>query len=409
MAVLEARPLFLYTGNWEWTQPWTFFRSGFYVGLVAVVLLAASLWQSRRLDHLLIAIFTLVNYAATVGQNRFGYYLVPASALVAGWLCTRLLDWGGVPHAGNPRPNIKPWLPLQREVAIVLVAGIAVAPNLVPAALTTTRAGGMPEYWAAAMEWLRTSTPEPFDAPGYYLARYGAENPAAKYTVMNWWDQGYWLIQAAHRVPVSNPTQGGAPAAAAFLTATDEQAALAILKTDRARYVMVDWELPFRDAGNGALAGRFQNLADWAGIPTSRFYSLCYTRERDTDPWTPSWIYTEAYYQTMVYRLMVLGGMGTASANNTWVVRKQQRLDTTGREFCEVSNAQSYPSADEAKRAAASRGPEFVAVGRTPWQPAFPVAGVAGLRLVQEFREAQQKPNETPMVRVFEVIEPTRP
>ena len=44
------------------------------------------------------------------------------------------------------------------------------------------------------------------------------------------------------------------------------------------------------------------------------------------------------------------------------------------------------------------------AVGRTPWQPAFPVAGVTGLRVVQEFREAQQKPNETPMVRVFEVI-----
>ena len=32
MAVLEARPLFLYTGNWEWSQPWMFFRSGFYVG-----------------------------------------------------------------------------------------------------------------------------------------------------------------------------------------------------------------------------------------------------------------------------------------------------------------------------------------------------------------------------------------
>lgn len=406
MAVLEARPLFLYTGNWEWMQPWTFFRSGFYVGLLAVLLLAVSTWKSGRLDHLLIVIFTLTNYLATVGQNRFGYYLVPASAVVAGWLCVRVLDWGGVPHAGNPRTTVKRWLPLQREVAVALVAGIAVAPNLVPAALTTTRAGGMPEYWAATMEWFRTTTPEPFDAPGYYYARYGSANPLAKYTVMNWWDQGYWLIQAAHRVPVSNPTQGGAPAAAAFLTATDEQAALAILKADRARYVVVDWELPFRDAGNGALAGRFQNLADWAGIPTSRFYSLCYTRERDTDPWTPSWIYTEAYYQTMAYRLMVLGGTGTAAANNTWVLRKQQRLDTTGREFCEVSNAQSYSSADEAKRVAASRGPEFVAVGRTPWQPAFPVASVTGLRLVQEFREAQQKPNETPMVRVFEVIEP---
>ena len=266
MGVLEARPLFLYTGNWVWTQPWTFFRSGFYVGIVAVVFLAASLWKSRRLDHLLIVIFTLVNYAATLGQNRFGYYLVPASALVAGWLCMRLLDWGGVPHAGNPQPQVNRWLPAQREVAIVLVAGLAIAPNLVPAALTTTRAGGMPGYWAAAMEWLRTSTPEPFDAPGYYYARYATANPAASYTVMNWWDQGYWLVQAAHRVPVSNPTQGGAPTSAAFLTSTDEAAALEMLKGERARYVMVDWELPFRDAGNGALAGRFQT---W---PTGRAF-----------------------------------------------------------------------------------------------------------------------------------------
>ncbi len=405
MAVLEARPLFLYTGNWAWTQPWVFFRSGFYVGLLAVVGLAASVWKTHRLDHLLIVIFTLVNYVATVGQNRFGYYLVPASALVAGWLCTRVLDWGGVPHAGNPQPRITPLVPMQRELAIVLVAGLAVAPNLVAAALTTTRAGGMPGYWAAAMEWLRTSTPEPFASPDYYYSRYGDTNPPAAYTVMNWWDQGYWLVQAAHRVPVSNPTQSGAPQAAAFLTSTDEAVALQILKANRARFVLVDWELPFRDTGNGTLAGRFQNLADWARIPTSRFYSLCYARDRDTDPWAPSWIYYEPYYQTMTYRLMVLGGMGANPANNTWVVRKQQRQDETGREFCEVSQPRAYASADEAKRAAAGRGPEFVVVGRTPWQPAFPVPPTTGLRVAQEFGEPQQKPNESPMVRVFEVIQ----
>ena len=55
MAVLEARPLFLYTGNWTWSQPWTFFRSGFYVGIVAVVWLAIATWRSRRIEHLLIA------------------------------------------------------------------------------------------------------------------------------------------------------------------------------------------------------------------------------------------------------------------------------------------------------------------------------------------------------------------
>ena len=76
-----------------------------------------------------------------------------------------------------------------------------------------------------------------------------------------------------------------------------------------------------------------------------------------------------------------------------------------GREFCELSNAQSYATADEAKRAAAERGPGFIAVGRTPWQPAFPVPSVTGLREVQNFRESTQKASESPMVRIFEVIQ----
>ena len=103
---------------------------------------------------------------------------------------------------------------------------------------------------------------------------------------------------------------------------------------------------------------------------------------------------------------MVLGGQAAAPANNTWVVRKRMKLDTSGREFCEVSSARLFATADEAKREAARLGPEFVAVGRTPWQPAFPVPAVAGLRLAQEFRDPQQQANESPMVRVFEVIEP---
>lgn len=404
MAVLESRPLFLYTGNWTWLQPWTFFRSGFYLGALAVIALAATLWRSRRLDHLLIAIFTIAAFIATIGQNRFGYYLVPATAVVIGWLSVCVLDWGGVPHAGNPKPKVRAVIPLQREAAVILVAGLAIAPNLVPAALTTTRGGGMPDYWAEAMAWLRSSTPEPFGADAIYTARYGASNPAASYSVMNWWDQGYWVVQAGRRVPVSNPTQVRAPNAAAFYAATDEHEALDMLAADRARYVLVDWELPFREDSAGALAGRFQNLADWAGIPTSRFYSLCYTHARELDPWEPIWLFHEPYYQSMVYRLMVAGGQRVVPQNNTYVVTIRDRVDDTGRQFCEVTGRQRFPSVDAARAAAEKMGAAARVVGLSPWEPAFVVPPVTGLRIVQEFRDANQKPGESPMVRIFEVV-----
>jgi hypothetical protein len=223
---------------------------------------------------------------------------------------------------------------------------------------------------------------------------------------MNWWDQGYWITQTARRVPVSNPTQSRATKSAEFFTATDEADAIAKLAADRARYVIVDWELPFRDGADGALAGRFQNLADWAGAPASRFYSLCFSRQADAGPWQPTWLYREAYYQTMVYRLMVLGGAASRPVDSTFVVNIRQRQDLDGRAFCEVVDRRQYATPEEAKLAASQRGPGFEAVGLTPWQPAFSVPAIAGLKISSEFRDPAQKPNESPMVRIFEVTRP---
>lgn len=409
MAVLEARPLFLYTGNWTWSQPWTFFRSGFYVGLLAIAGLSLATWRSRRPDHILILCFTATNYVATFGQNRFGYYLVPSTAVVISWLAVRVLDWGGVPHRDNPDPRPKNPLPFQREVAVIIIAGVMIAPNLAPAAFTTTRAGGMPQYWFEAMQWLRTKTPEPFGSADFYYARYGNTAARASFNVMNWWDQGYWIAQTARRVPISNPTQSGADKAATFLTTTDEAAAMRILEQDQAKYVVVDFELPFRDGTDGALAGRFQNLADWAGTPTARFYSLCFSRRSSADAWQPIWIYREAYYQTMAYRLMVLGGQATKPENNTYVVQIQHRTDVDGDSFCEVVNRWPFPNPEAAKLAASQRGAGYEAVGLTPWQPAFSTTAIAGLTLASEFRDPHQQTSESPMVRIFEVTPPAAP
>lgn len=403
MAVLEARPLFLYTGNWDWKQPWIFFRSGFYVGLIAVAVLASQTWRSRRVDHLLILCFTIANYLATLGQNRFGYYLVPATAVVIGWLSAQVLDWGGVPHADNPQPRIRPRIIFQREIAVMAVAGLAIAPNLVPAAITTTRVGGMPQYWFDAMQWLRANTPEPFGSADYYFARYGRQNPAPAFTIMNWWDQGYWIIQSAHRVPNSNPTQNNASASAKFLTATSEADAMSALQAAHARYAILDFELPFREGTDGSLQGRFQNLADFAGIPTSRFYELCFSRRSNVDPWQPAWIYREPYYQSMAYRLMVLGGQASQPLNSTYVVEIRQRVDAHGQRFCEVANRWQYANAQDAKTTASQRGPGFEAVGLTPWQPAFAVPAITGLKVDAEFRDPSQKAGEAPMIRIFEV------
>jgi hypothetical protein len=84
-------------------------------------------------------------------------------------------------------------------------------------------------------------------------------------------------------------------------------------------------------------------------------------------------------------------------------VQLRDRADSKGRQFCEVVNRWQYQRDEDAKVTASQRGPGFEAVGLTPWQPAFSVPAVQGMKVAAEFRDPDQKAGESPMVRIFAV------
>jgi dolichyl-phosphooligosaccharide-protein glycotransferase len=410
MGVLEARPLFLYTGVWSWAQPWQFFRAGFYIGLAALLLFTVQVMRGRRPIDLLLWVTTAAMFVATYGQNRFGYYLIPMCALLGGWLATLVLDWGGVPHADDRAPSGRRSFPLQREIAVIAVAGGMFAPNIVPAVLVSSRAGSLPHYWKDALVWLREQTPPPFSSEGafggddYYYARYPRVAPPPDYSVMNWWDHGYWILQIARRVPVANPTQERAPNAARFYASTNERDALEVLASERSRYVISDWELPFRYTPEGTIMGRFQNVLDWAGARHAGYYEVMYRRVSDT--WLPVWVFHEPYYRSMAYRLSVLGGTSsTPTATSATVIAFGERIDNTGMRFKEVVSEAAHPSYESALEAA--RRPQAngraIVVGLDPWRSPFPLEPLTRLRELHAARTPEQKPTESPWVRIFEV------
>lgn len=397
MGVLEARPLFTYPGEWNWQQPWQFFRTGFYIGVAALVPLAIRIWRDRRADDLLIWTFAAATIGATIGQNRFGYYMVPACALVGGWLAHRLLEIGDRTEGVRSRIVLR-----LRQSAAVFVVAAMIAPSLPTRLLLLPRTGIFSSYWQQAIDWLRDHTEPPFDHPEYYFARYETTPARAKYTVMNWWDQGYYLIQRAHRVPVSNPTQERAPNAARFYTETDEPRALEWLGRERARYVLADWELPFRIAPDGSIAGRFQTVADWAGVTHADYYEIAY--RRSAQGWTPVWLFYEPYYRSMAFRLAVVGGTGATPSNATSVVTLTEHTDARGFRFREVVSQRAFPTYDAALAVAmAEKSPAARLAGLDPWQAAFPLPPLQGLEQVHQVRTPEQKPGEAPWVRVFQL------
>lgn len=398
-AVLEARPLFMYAGAFDWWQPWSFFRGGFYAGALGLVAMLPRLWRHRRAGDLLVWLFALAMLAATIGQNRFGYYLVPLFALLGAWLIVRLLERAGAlpgPRAANE--------PL-RLAAAVAAAALLLA-TCAPDAVLRERRGVLPSFWAETMDWLAAQTPAPFSGEGsdYYYARYQtAAAPGPDYTVMTWWDQGYWVTQRARRVPVANPTQARAGDAARFYADTDEPSALARVRAESARYVVADWELPFR-LERGTVMGRFQSVLDWAGHTHADYYDIVY--RRDGAEYVPVWIFRPAYYRSMAFRLMVLGGAAAEPNHATTVLALEPRDDGAGGSFTVIVAEQTYPTYIAAlEAAAASTATRTEIAGLDPWRAAFPVPALQSFQQVFAARPPSQRANEAPWTRIFRVVE----
>jgi dolichyl-diphosphooligosaccharide--protein glycosyltransferase len=368
-SVIEARPLFMYDGAWSLRPAWTLFRSGFFLGMGAVVFLMYRWWHGGRAVDLLLIVWTVGMYAATIGVNRFGYYLVPAIAVAVG--CAGAAAIAAAQRAGTS------W----RLVTWGLVVTLGFAVNISTAIASTRRPAGVSVEWFQAFDWLRHNTDQPFNDPNHYYARYDdtAITPAAS-TVMVWWDYGYGLMATARRVPAAIPTGHGGATAARFFTATDETDALQILGAVRAQHVVMDDALPFSVQLDGTLFGKFEAIAAWAGVPTTRFYDTFLVP--DGDDFLIMTFFLEDFYKTMTFRLGVLGGDGVTPASTTvisWEVR-----DVPGAGMSRVVSAmETFAGYDAARNRMAALGPgNHAIVGRDPRVSAVALGPVRGLQRV---------------------------
>ncbi len=135
-----------------------------------------------------------------------------------------------------------------RSLAAVALGAFLILPNLIQAARDTAPLPGqVSPDWREALNYLRDHTPH-----------------SPTYSVLAWWDSGYWISTVAQRIPVTNPTQNNAGAAANFLLATDSEAARDALHDARAQYVVVNQKLPML-GDEMAFAGIFPNLFAYTG------------------------------------------------------------------------------------------------------------------------------------------------
>ncbi len=323
--VAELQSILMRGGHFSIRPVWEQFGGAIVLALAGLWILGEMAIREPNPRRNLIFFWSFTTLFLTAGQIRMTYYSAITVALLCGFLAQRLWDL----------PSYLRW------GAGVGIAVVVFAPNVILAAQTTP--GESPDAdWHEAMSWMRDHTPEPFGDAAYYNARFRPPVPLPDYSVMAWWDYGYWIMGIAHRVPVANPTQSGAVDAAAALLAQNEADAAAVLEKFHSRYVVVDSHMPMLADDENA-GGKYPGLFSWNHDYSIDDFILTVRQRNANGGMSTRLLYLPAYFRSLLVRLWVYGGAGVEKPRGSAIA--YLRGSGANRELVEL---REYPSEEEA-------------------------------------------------------------
>jgi dolichyl-diphosphooligosaccharide--protein glycosyltransferase len=254
--------------------------------------------------------------------------------------------------------------------------------------------------WYESLAWMRDNTPDPFQNPDFYYELYekeGFEYPESAYSVMSWWDYGYWITYVAHRIPICSPGGGNPAAAGGFFTSTDAAAASKMLDRWDSRYVIIDFDMAI---------GKFYAMAYLSGRSPSKFFETYYERTPEGKA-KPMRLYYSEYYRSMCSRLYNFGGKAVVPHNSTWVISFQEMIDEEGNKLKVITTSRSFSTYEEAEEFLARQtSPNYRLVGRNPFLSPVPLEELNGYKLIHRSGSVAVKREEEtiPQVVIFEYL-----
>ena len=371
--VYELQSLVYSQGHFTLVPALLQFYGAYFLALLGLFLLAESTLKRPEPGPTLIFFWGLITFVLAMGQLRMTYYFAIGAALLSGYAAAVLIASG-------------------RKTAVVTglcFVLLVLVPN-VNAAVNSDVPTGIAADWKEALDWLRVSTREPFGDPAFYYARYPREQfgpayeyPPGAYSVMAWWDYGYWILGVARRIPVTNPTQKNAEVAADFLLAQSEADALQLSRAWRTRYVVLDERLPLWPSEGEVMVGDYPAFFEYSRTHRRDEYLLITYDPNPTGQPKPRVYYRPAYYRSLVIRLFVFGGQAVDGRGGAKILWTQQKTLPRVGTYSEVIRTQQFESAQEASAAeAACRNEGCVLVGDNPMVSCVPLEAVRQFRPV---------------------------
>jgi len=421
-AIAETQPLLIYQGNFTLALLWGNFTSASLMAAFALCIVLYRAARYGRPELMLLAAWSVITLLSALAMQRFAYYFAVNAALLAGytgWLLLRLCGLrdsavdaavpvpAGIKVTGKKvaRKRQQGRSPALMALGIAAVAFLVIYPNTGPLPggekpcfdVASKALYPPPDGWCQALDWLRGKTAQPFGEDGYYYDYYGKQpgrpEKEAAYSVLCWWDYGYWVTRIGQRVPLSNPGSGRMGEQTYFV-ATDAQQAAQVSKDWNMKYVVVNDYIVNWNTG-------FRVMSSAAGEGSAKYYEVYYRKQNDK--LTPVLMYYPEYYRSMVVRLYCFDGKEYAPAE-TAAISWEAKTGADGTAYKEITGIKTFGSYGEASAfLTTQQGANWRIVGKGPLASPVPLEALAGYK--PAFASTQQSRvgnNDVPAVKIFE-------
>ena len=278
-------------------------------------------------QRLLVVVWGLFVFAASLTQVRFAYYLAFPIATLTAYVVGQSL--------AQLKPNGDDFVLMDGDginvegyqiLAVVAIVLLVVAPMTAVAAPTNIERYDSPgqdiQSWTNGLDWMAENTPEEgtlggasneLDYYGTYKNVDDFDYKSGQYGVLSWWDYGHWITAQGERIPNANPFQQGATNAANFLLAPNEtQAGNVLDEMDEddagTRYVAVDWMMA---ESNSDVGGKFfapPNFYSVDNVSRSDYYNRVYSGSAQSLRGPSLMVQRQSYYESMTARLYLYHG-----------------------------------------------------------------------------------------------------
>ncbi|NAS89940.1 hypothetical protein C4E24_09495, partial [ANME-1 cluster archaeon AG-394-G21] len=313
LTIAEVQPM-------GWNDIWYCFTTTFFLAFAALALIVYNIARKWRSEEILIVVWSVVIFFTCFGQSRFAAYYAVNVAILCGFLSWKIIEF--VAFRGEEKGEKlkekkgrkvegkrkkKKFLRADIIFTFIVILFVVFYPPLNESLATAKRGGitGPPADWYEALSWMRENTP---DTGVDYYALYPEDYtyPESAYSVMSWWDYGYWITYIAHRIPVANPGQQGiggphqghSPGACMFFIAINETEANNVADALDVRYVVSTF--PMADAMS-SYRNLYGAMTLWAN-DTAGHYTVNRTEG------IPVFELGEKYFNTMETRLHMFDG-----------------------------------------------------------------------------------------------------